>query len=193
MTTMKTGSFWNVAAVVVLAAGVARADVCAEREATRVRAGVTVLGEGGSASPALSYGVGVAADLGLVLSERWTLAARASASGIIMFMVGRLGLNAEYALNDTVTLGVGAAWARFGHLVTDLPDSAAVLVPLRLDLALGAQGSTSGRREGWVASVEVAPGVGFWGQNGYVPATVPPPKFPALAFAASVGLGYAWR
>ncbi len=191
MTTRKAGSFWSV--VVVLAAGAARADVGAEFEASRVRAGVTILGEGGSASPALSYGVGLAADLGLVLSERWTLAARASASGILVFMVGRLGVNAEYAVNETVSLGVGAAWARFGHLVTDLPDSAAVLVPLRLDLALGAQRHTSGRRSGWVASVELAPGVGFWGQNGFVPETVPPPKFPAFAFAASVGLGYAWR
>jgi len=167
--------------------------VCAPhaRAESRTRSGVSLLGQFGVGGPVRVIGPALAFDLGSVVSPEWALSARLSAGGILTFNMARLGLGAEYSAGERWTFGFGFALAAFFSFVPDLPGALSVLAPVRVDFALGDHGPLMLKRQGWILSLEVLPGVAFDQSCGFRPGGGPCNA--PLTLVGLIGVGYAWR
>lgn len=161
------------------------------RAAPGVRAGVSLAARVGLGGTTATFDPGLIGDLGVVLDDAWSVVARAGVSGVVIFNLSNAGLGVERAINEKWSLAAGVSYGLFASLPTDLPASIALLMPLRLDYALGHHGALSERRSGWLLWFEVMPGFTLAQSCGFTRAPCPPA--PWFAIVGSVGVGYAWR
>lgn len=156
-----------------------------------VRAGVSLAGRVGLGGTTGTYGPGLVGDLGVVLDDAWSVVGRVGVSGVVIFNLSNAGLGLERAIDEKWSVAGGVSFGLFASLASDLPASTALLVPLRLDYALGQHGALSERRRGWLAWFEVMPGFTLAQSCGFTRGPCPPA--PWFAIVGSVGIGYAWR
>ncbi len=190
---MHSSRWFVVAVVVFLSLGNASAaELVAEREAPRFRGGAMLVGSFALAPWLPFAGVGVAAEAGLVLRDRWSLVARGSLCTDPHSAVTTLGAGVDYALGDSFSAGAGVEWGLALWLPSSERLASSALFPLRFAFFPGGRAEGTVSREGWTFLLQAGPGLTAWAPRLSGPADEPMSQHP-LTWSVSLGAGYAWR
>lgn len=172
-------------------AGTTPEDALLHRTSPRWRLG---LGGGvlfGLANYSPSLGVGLTADLGVVLGDRFSLFAHAEGGTIVLTVIGSGALLVEYALSEHFSAGLGLAFSLWSPVVFGGFNSSfyGLTLPLRVNFSPATRASHETRRSGLLIGLQVAPGVSLQPRDFFQLNT---PLAPEFALSATVSVGYAW-
>ena len=171
-------------------AGTTPEDALASRTSARLRVGLgggVLFGFSGY-SPAL--GLGVSADFGVIVSDRFSMFVHAEVGTVVFTVIGSGGMVAEFALGDHVSAGLGLAFSAWAPLLFGGGSGFYGLTfPLRINFMTAARQPHETRRTGLVIGLQVAPGFSlqptYYYQVGY---SLPP----EAAIAGTITVGYGW-
>ena len=172
-------------------AGTSPEDALLHRSLPRWRLGV---GGGvlfGFANYAPSLGVGVTADLGVVLSDRFSLFVHGEGGTIVLTTIGSGALLVEYALGEHFSAGLGLAFSLWAPLTFGGLNSSfyGLTLPLRVNFSPSTRATHETRRAGLLIGLQVAPGVSLQPRDFFQLNAPLPPEF---AISATVSVGYAF-
>lgn len=166
-------------------------DAALLRTDARVRTGVHLGGFFGVANYDATFAAILSGDLGVVLSDRWSLYARLQGGSLGFSVIGQFSVVAELQLGEHFMAGLGVAgqgWVPLGYTLTRSP-FVGLMFPLRVAWApFSARAAGEVQRKGFVFSLEVAPGFGL------LPTPIGPSGRPVdreVGLTASVNVGYA--
>lgn len=162
-------------------------EISVLRAEARGRGGISLAGSAavGFATRALAFGVGLSADAGLILADRYAITLRLTGT---IFLLLSAGLQFELALSERVLFGIGASWGAFGGL--DAPGASYVGIPARVSWMFSERERLAVARRGFMLFGEVTPGFAYANSTGFGGARAPP-GIP-LSIVALVGIGYTW-
>lgn len=149
----------------------------------------SIAGVGAFATAAIySGGVGATGDVGVVLDDRFSLFAHASAVTLGLSFVGHFGAMFEYHFGERFSVGAGVAYASW---LWFFPRSfwgawSGILFPVRVALNLAPRGLAGIPRSGAFVALQVSPGLSTEATSTYYPPRPYAPEF-GMTFALSVG------
>lgn len=162
----------------------------AARPDTRVRLGLGGAALFGYSNYSPAVGVGLAFDLGAVITDRLSLFLHVEVGSIVFTTLGSGGVVVEYGWGEHVTTGLGVAFTAWAPtLYGSYASFYGFTFPLRLNFAPSARQPHETAHKGLLIGLQVAPGVSLQATD-YNQLRTPLPPEPAIA--ASVSVSYAW-
>lgn len=141
----------------------------------------------------IGYGIGVTADLGVVLQDLLVVTTRLTWGTTGMRDAGTIGGSLDMMLTERWSAGLGVAFGFIGSLtVADFARALSLASPLRVQFGFIERSVDDVRRKGASVFLEFSPGVALGGDTGGGLLIVPVRDPMANRFSWSVAAGVVW-
>lgn len=172
------------------------ASIDEERLEPRVHTAIGPAATFGRSGWSTGYGLGVTADLGVVLQDLLVVTTRLTWGTTGMRDAGTIGASLDVMLNERWSVALGVAFGFIGSLmVADFSRAFSLGSPLRVQFGFVERSADDVRRKGATVFIEFAPGVALGGDTGggLVVGPVGDPMANRFSWSVAAGVVWSWR